>query len=147
MTAARPAYEFVEGVTADLTFVARGATLAELFAAASEALLAASVAEPARVEARERYPIALAEPDLELLLLRLLSELVFLRDARKLLLRAAELCVTNGVGGARLDGALCGERFDAARHRLAHDVKAATAYGLAIRRDEAGYQVRVTLDV
>jgi SHS2 domain-containing protein len=146
MSAARP-FEFVEGVTADLTFVARGATLAELFAAASEALLAASVAEPARVEARERHPIALAEPDLELLLLRFLSELVFLRDARKLLLRAGELRVASDAGGARLEGTLCGERFDPARHRLAHDVKAATAYGLAIQRDASGYQVRVTLDV
>lgn len=144
---AAPPFEFVEGVTADLTFVARGPTLEQLFAAASEALLAASVADPARVEPRESHPLALEEPDLELLLLRFLSELVFLRDARKLLLRAAQLHVTAEPGPARVTGVLRGERFDAARHELAHDVKAVTAYGLAIARDSAGYWVRVTLDV
>jgi SHS2 domain-containing protein len=141
-----PGYEFVEGATADATFVARGETLAELFAAASEALLAASVEEPASVAARERVAISLVEPDVELLLLRFLSELVFLRDARKLLLRAGELRVEAN-GGARLGGELCGERFDPARHQLAHDVKAATAYDLHVERSARGYQVRVTLDV
>jgi SHS2 domain-containing protein len=146
MSAVR-AFEFVEGVTSDLTFVARGATLTDLFRAASEALLAASVADPARVELRERHPIALEEPDCELLLLRFLSELIFLRDARKLLLRAGELTVTSAGAVARVAGVLCGERFDAARHRLTHDVKAVTAYDLGIARDATGYQVRVTLDV
>jgi SHS2 domain-containing protein len=142
-----PAFEFVEGVTGDLTFVARGATLAELFVAASEALLAASVVDPARVEPRESLPVALEEPDLELLLLRLLSELVFLHDARKLLLRAGGLQVASAGGAARLAGELRGERFDPARHELAHDVKAVTAYGLAIEREASGFRVRVTLDV
>jgi SHS2 domain-containing protein len=141
------AFDFVEGVTADLTFEARGATLPDLFAAASEALLAASVADPASVGSRERIALAFEEPDLELLLLRFLSELVFLRDARKLLLRAERLTIEVGDGRARLAGAVCGERFDPARHRLAHDVKAVTAYGLAVARGPAGYQVRVTLDV
>lgn len=146
MSERRARFEFVEGVTADATFVARGATLAELFAAAAEAVLAATVEEPARVAPRERVPIALEEPDLELLLLRFLSELVFLRDARRLLLRAGPLEVAAN-GAARLRGELVGERVDPARHALAHDVKAVTAYGLAIARDAAGYQVRVTLDV
>jgi len=144
---AAPAFEFVEGATSDLTFVARGATLAELFGAASEALLAASLADPARVESRERHAIALEEPDCELLLLRFLSELIFLRDARKLLLRAGELTVSSEGASARVAGSLCGERFDPARHQLTHDVKAATAYDLAIARDADGYRVRVTLDV
>ena len=142
-----PTFEFVEGVTGDLTFAAHGATLGELFAAAGEALLAASVVEPGRIEPRESHAIALEEPDLELLLLRFLSELVFLRDARKLLLRAGTLEITSADGGARLGGVLRGERFDPARHELAHDVKAVTAYGLAIARDASGYRVRVTLDV
>jgi SHS2 domain-containing protein len=139
-------FELVEGATADATFVARGADLAELFAAASEALLAVSLEAPERVAERECIPLALEEPDLDLLLLRFLSELVFLRDARKLLLRAGALHVTAGPP-ARLRGELRGERFDAARHRLVHDVKAATAYGMHVERTGDGYQVRVTLDI
>jgi SHS2 domain-containing protein len=141
-----PAYEFVEGATGDVTFIARGATLAELFAAASEALLAASVEDAAGVEPRERIALSLAEPDADLLLLRFLSELIFLRDARRLLLRAGAIDVETN-GQAKMTGDLAGERFDASRHRLSHDVKAATAYGLRIAHGPAGYEVRVTLDV
>ncbi len=146
MSAAPHDYEFVEGVTADLTFVARGATLPALFAAAAEALLAASVSDPASVEGRERVPIAFEEADLDLLLLRFLSELVFLRDARGLLLRAGELRVEAN-GGARVSGTLAGEPLDPARHRLERDVKAVTAYGLRVERSGNGCQARVTLDV
>jgi len=142
----RPDYEFVEGVTADLTFVARGPTLPALFAAAAEALLAASVADPASVAARERVPVSLAEPDLDLLLLRFLSELVFLRDARGLLLRAGAIDVATD-GEARLRGELVGEPRDPARHALERDVKAVTAYGLHVERGSEGYRARVTLDV
>jgi hypothetical protein len=46
---ARPDYEFVEGATSDLCFVARGATLEEAFAAAAEALLAATLDDPGTV--------------------------------------------------------------------------------------------------
>jgi SHS2 domain-containing protein len=146
MRAPRTGFELVEGVTADATFVARGDTLAALFAAAADALLALTLENPGAVRAREHLPIALEEPDGDLLLLRFLSELIFLRDARRLLLRASHLEVTrNGV--ARLAGELVGESIDFARHRLVHDVKAATPYGLAIEHGADGYQVRVTLDV
>lgn len=140
------AYEFVEGAGGDLTFVARGASLEALFASASEAVLAACVEDPARIELRERFAITLSEPDRDLLLLRFLSELVFLRDARRLLVRAGTLRVEEN-GSARLAGELCGERFDGARHVLTHDVKAVTAYGLHIEKSAAGLSVRVTLDV
>jgi SHS2 domain-containing protein len=139
-------FEFVEGPSGDLAFRASGATREALFAAAAEALLAATVADPASVEPRTREPVELAEPDLELLLLRFLNELVFLRDARGLLLRAGRLRIAVG-GEARLEGELVGEPIDRARHRLEADVKAATAHGLAIEPAEGGLRASVTLDV
>jgi protein archease len=143
---AEPEFAFVEGPSGDIAFTAQGPTLEALFAAAAEALLAASVADPAQVEARMRTPLRLAEPDLELLLLRFLNELVFLRDARGLLLRAAGLRIERN-GEARLEGEGVGEPIDRARHRLEADVKAATAHGLCIERTGAGYRAFVTLDV
>jgi SHS2 domain-containing protein len=93
-----------------------------------------------------REPLALAEPDLELLLLRFLNELVFLRDARGLLLRARELHIETN-GEARLAGELRGEPIDRARHHLETDVKAATAHGLRVERAGRGWRASVTLDV
>jgi SHS2 domain-containing protein len=141
-----PAFEFVDAVTSDLAFVARGATLDAVFAAAAQALLAASVEDPARVEERESRSIELAEPDLELLLLRFLNELVYLKDAELLLLRPRTLHVSLD-GGARLAANLAGERISPERHHLASDVKAATAHGLSVARAAEGWEARVTLDV
>jgi SHS2 domain-containing protein len=140
------AFAFVEGATGDLAFEAHGETLEALFAAAAEALLAATLANPEDVAPRLREPVRLAEPDLELLLLRFLNELVFLRDARGLLLRAGTLRVTSG-GEARLEGELAGEHIERERHRLEADVKAATAHGLRVERAGAGWRAAVTLDV
>jgi SHS2 domain-containing protein len=140
-------YEFVEGATSDLSFVARGPTLEALFGAASRALLAASVEEPERVREVERRPVRLEEPDLELLLLRFLNELVYLRDAEGLLLRAATLRVVSEAGGARLEGELAGERLSLEKHRPLAEVKAVTAHGLEVARTQQGWRASITLDV
>ena len=139
-------FEFVEGATSDVSFVAHGDTLEALFTAAAEALLSATLANPADVAPREREPVRICEPDLELLLLSFLNELVFLRDARGLLLHAGALRIEHD-GEARLEGELRGERIDRARHRLEADVKAVTAHRLAVERDGAGWRASVTLDV
>jgi SHS2 domain-containing protein len=141
-----PGFAFVEGATGDLAFEARGESLPALFAAAAEALLSATVSNPEAVEARRREAVRLAEPDLELLLLRFLNELIFLRDARGLLLRAGALAVRTD-GEARLEGELAGEPIDRGRHRLEADVKAATAHGLRVGREADGWHASVTLDV
>jgi SHS2 domain-containing protein len=141
-----PGYEFVDAVTSDVTFVARGSSLEQVFAAAADALLAVTLDDPASLEARDRRAIRLREPDLELLLLRFLDELIYLRDAEELLLRAAWLRIEDA-GEASLEGELAGERIDRSRHRLAADVKAATAHGLRVAREGSGWVARVTLDV
>lgn len=141
-----PGYEFVEGATSDLAFVARGPTLEAAFAAAGEALLAATLERPDSVERRERRSLVLEEPDLELLLMRFLNELVYLRDAEALLLHPECILVIQD-GQVRLEGELVGERIDPARHALATDVKAATAHGLRVAPTAEGWTVAVTLDV
>ena len=145
-TGAAP-FEFLEDVTSDLCFVARGATLPAVFAAAAEALLDATVEQRETLGSVELRQLELVEPDLELLLLRFLNELIYLRDAQALLLRPRELCVEAGSREARLVAELVGEHVDPARHHLLSDVKAATAHGLALGREQDGFRATVTLDV
>jgi SHS2 domain-containing protein len=142
----RPQFEFVEGAPGDLSFVARGSTPEEAFEAAAEALLAATVEAPQAVRATERRRIRLEEPDLELLLLRFLNELVYLRDAEQLLLRARNVCIRRD-GEAALEADLCGERLEPIRHRPGSDVKAATAHGLRVTPVAQGWEAAATLDV
>ncbi len=144
--AASDGYEFVEGPTSDLSFVARGSRAEDAFAAAARALLAATVEEPESVERRERRSLSLEEPDLELLLLRFLNELIYLRDAEELLLHPVRVAVERD-GTARLRAELAGERIEGGRHVLAAEVKAATAHGLRVTASPEGWIATATLDV
>jgi SHS2 domain-containing protein len=139
-------FEFVEGATSDLTFVARGRTPEAVFVAAAAALLAATVEEPEQVGATVRRRFVAEEPALDLLLLSCLNELVYLRDAEGLLMRVDAVRIERGEP-LRLEAELVGESLDPARHRLAADVKAATAHGLWVGEAGPGWEARVTLDV
>lgn len=139
-------FEFVEGATGDLAFVARGPTPEAMFAAAAAALLAATVEEPERIGGGARQRVSLAEPALDLLLLGWLDELIWLRDARQLLARAGRLEVAREGAGWRLEGVIAGEAIGP-QHRLRAEVKAATAHGLHVGRTATGWEARVTLDV
>lgn len=142
----RSGYEFLDAVTSDLCFLARGETLESLFEAAAEALLAATLENPESVGAREERRLTIEEPDLELLLLGFLNELVYLRDADELLLRPMRLQV-HAEGAARLEAQLVGERLDPTRHHLAVEVKAVTAHGLYVKGSAGAWEARITLDV
>ena len=140
-------FEFVDDVTSDLSFVAKGTSLSEVFCAAAEALLDATLEERETLREQELRHVVLVEPDLELLLLRFLNELVYLRDADGLLLRPREVVVQPTPTGAHLTADLVGESIDPARHRLASEVKAATAHGLSLTREGEDFRATVTLDV
>ena len=139
-------FEFVEGATSDLSFRAQGPTLEAAFAGAAQALLAATVEQPDAVDVRERRRLELEEPDLELLLVRFLNELVYLRDAEELLLRPEQIAIERD-GCARLRAEMAGERIDRARHVLVSDVKAATVHGLRVEQMPGGWRAAATLDV
>ena len=139
-------FEFIEGATSDLTFVALGPTVEAAFVAAGQAFLAATIEEPETVERRLHRSVVLEEPDLELLLLRFLNELVYLRDAEELLLHPDKLEIVWG-DSVELHAELSGERIDRSRHTLASEVKAATAHSLRVGKTTDGWTATATLDV
>lgn len=139
-------FEFVEGATGDLAFVASGPTLEAVFCMAAEALLAATVEEPESVESRVRCSVTLDDTDLDLLLLRFLNELIYLRDTEALVLRPLRLKLEID-GTMRLEAELAGETLDSARHVVACEVKAATAHGLRVAPTKTGWSASTTLDV
>jgi SHS2 domain-containing protein len=139
-------YEFLDAVTSDLCFVARADTLEGLFAAAAEALLSVTAGDPGRVRELVEHFVSIEEPDIELLMLGFLNELVYLRDAHELLLRPRRIDI-HGEGSPRLEAQLVGERFLPQRHAIAVEVKAVTAHGLRVAEVADGWEARVTLDV
>jgi SHS2 domain-containing protein len=141
-------FEFCEdGVTSDVTFRASGGSLAVLFAAAVDGTTATMVADLDSVRASERRRVDVEADALDLLLLRLLEDVIFLKDTERLLLRAGEVRVDAEIEPRRARVDLVGEPIDRARHELLADVKAVTLHGLRVEQRDDQWQACVTLDV
>jgi protein archease len=141
-------YEYLEdGVTSDVTFRARGASLDELFTAAADATANLMVRRLESITPRVALAVTLAAQALDLLLMRFLEELVFYKDAPGLLLRATDVRVTPGDRTHEVHAVLRGEPIDPGKHELEADVKAVTLHGLRVERTPGGWEAEVTLDV
>jgi len=133
--------------TADVAFEAWGETREELFTAAADALLCTMTAAPDEVARQEEIPIRLEHEELDLLLWSFLQELVFLKDARRLLLHADRVAIGERGEAITLEATLQGERLDPGRHRLLVDVKAVTLHRLRVVFADDLWQATVVLDV
>lgn len=141
-------FEYVEdSVTSDVTFHAWGKTLDELFAAAVDATTNGMVADLDAIRPNERREVEVDATEIDLLLLRLLDEIVFLKDTEGLLVRAEAVHVNAEATPLRSRAILVGERIDRTRHELAADVKGVTLYGLRVENVDSFWRARVTLDV
>jgi SHS2 domain-containing protein len=141
-------YEYPsDGVTSDVTFRASGGDLDALFTAAADATTNLMVRRLDSIAPATSVPVIVRADALDLLLLRLLEELIFRKDAACLFLRATEVHVSREDGGYRATATLVGEPIDPAKHELDADVKAVTLHGLAVRRADGGWEAEVTLDV
>jgi SHS2 domain-containing protein len=141
-------YRYLEGIaTADVAFEARGATLKETFLAAAAATLNTMVEEIGTVAPLERRVFSVAADSLDLLLFELLQELVYRKDAERLLLRVQDLRFEEAGSGYRLHAEAAGETIDSRRHPLLADVKAVTLHRLVVERTPDGWRAVVVLDV
>ena len=97
------------------------------------------------VEERLEIPVEVAwrEGDLENLLVRWLTELLYLHEVRHLLL--SRFRVIHSEGG-RLEASASGEEFDPERHTIATELKAPTYHDLKLSEDDGRWSVRVIFD-
>jgi SHS2 domain-containing protein len=143
-----PPYRYLEEIaTADVAFEAWGATTEETFLAAADATLNTMVEEIGTVAPREHREISIAADALDLLLFDLLQELVYHKDAGRLLLRVRDLRIEESGSGYRLKADAVGETIDPARHTLLADVKAVTLHRLSVEKTPSGWRAVVVLDV
>ena len=132
---------------ADAAFDAWGGTIEELFVAAADATTHTMAGNFEAIEDRQRRLIRLEERSADLLLFRLLEELIFLKDAEGLLLRVPAVRISERDGTFVLEAEACGEPLDPGRHRLLVDVKAVTLHRLRVERTAQGWEAFVVLDV
>jgi SHS2 domain-containing protein len=147
-SAAPHPYRFREDVAiADVAFEAWGSTLEELFVAAADATANTMAENLEAIEDRERRPIRLEEGSADLLLYRLLEELIYFKDAEGLLLRVPAVSIRTRNGALVLEAEARGEPLDPLRHRLQADVKAVTLHRLRVEKTAEGWEASVVLDI
>ena len=141
-------YRYLEDIAiADVAFEARGKTLVELFTASADALMNVMVEDLATIRSRETLEIGVAQEEADLLLFDFLNELIFHKDARRLLLRVSSLTISRQDGRFSLRAFLSGEEIDPARHRLNVDVKAVTLHRFRVEETDTGWEATVVLDI
>ena len=141
-------YNYLEDIgTADIAFEATGRDLRELFIAAADATTNVMVDNLDAIESRETRQIELASDSIEMLLFDFLQELIYFKDASRLLLRARSVQITQKEEGYFLKASVAGEQLDATRHHQRADVKAVTLHGFFVEKDDGGWRTRVLLDI
>jgi SHS2 domain-containing protein len=127
----------------DLGIEASGSTVGEAFEQAALGLMAV-IAEPETIEAVDERLVELDAQDAENLLVRWLSEILYLYDGEDYLVKEANI---DSLSPTNLRARLLGEKFQPKKHTLKLDVKAVTYHQLLIETKNGGTTVRVFLDI
>jgi len=125
-------YELTDKDTsADVGLIVTGQNLIELFTDAALGMTSIMVDIDGLKGERER-PIDMTGETLEDLLYRWLSEIIYIKDAERFLLRSCRIELDEGK--SVLKGKLFGDTIDPARQVLKIDVKAVTFYKFKIEK-------------
>jgi len=148
MTAFDMPYSYLEEIgTADIAFEASGRDLAELFSDAADAMTNVMIDNIEAIQSREIRQIELTNDKIDMLLFDLLQELIFFKDAERLLLRLREVQIEEHNENYFLKTTAEGEELDAERHHQRADVKAVTLHDFSVERIGHGWKARVLLDI
>jgi len=141
-------YHYLEEIgTADIAFEATARDLAELFRDAADATTNVMVDNIDAIQPRETRQIELSNDKLDMLLFDLLQEVIFLKDAERLLLRIRHVQVAAKDQIHFVKATAEGEPLDAERHHQRADVKAVTLHDFCVEQTQSGWKARVLLDI
>jgi SHS2 domain-containing protein len=140
-------YEFLGDIAiADAAFEARGNTPEELFVAAADATLNVMVSDLSTIGEKESRTFHLQSDAFDLLLFEMLQEIIFYKDAERLLLRVPTVVIRKGDDGYTLEAKALGEEIDPSKHDLIVDVKAVTLHRFRVEETPSGWEATVILD-
>jgi len=137
-----PPFEVLEH-TADVGIIAHGADLPQLFANAALGLFSLMV-QTSGVRQTEERVIEVQARNLESLLVRWLTELLYYLDAEEMLFSRFEI---TEMSDTSLRARAFGERIDRNRHDLRFGVKAVTRHMLEIAPEDGGYRATIIFDI
>ena len=127
----------------DLGIEAYGPTIGEAFEQAALGLMAV-IADTDTIDAVDEREVIVEAQDYENLVVRWLSEILYLYDGEDFLLKEAKV---ESIAPKKLSGRLSGEKYQAGKHTLKLDVKAVTYHQLSIMTCNGATTIRVFLDI
>ena len=141
-------YHYLEEIgTADIAFEATGRDLPQLFRAAADATMNVMIDNIDAIEPVKTRQIELSSDKLDMLLFDFLQELIFLKDAERLLLRMREVEIAERDENCFVKATAEGEPLDAERHHQRADVKAVTLHDFSVEQIHGEWKARVLLDI
>jgi len=129
--------------TADIGIIARGTDIKQLFSNATLALFSL-ITELGSIEEKLNLTLQVESEDREGLLVEWLNELIYVFDARHVLVRR---CDIENLTDTHIKATCHGENFDPTKHRLKRGIKAATYHMLKLEKNNDGYMAQVILDI
>jgi len=129
--------------TADIGVRCKAPTLERLFECAARAMFEIIVPLDS-VEPVRRVPVAVKAASLEELFVGWLEELLYIWESKRILLSSFEV---SKISTDSIEAEVAGEPYDAGRHDLQSEIKAATYHGLQIERTGDVWEVQVIFDV
>lgn len=132
--------------TGDVGVTLEGPTMDALFAAAALAFTD-TVTTLHLVEPKRPEEVDVAAPELDLLMVDFLSELLYRFDTKRWLTREAVIEVREQDGGWALQGTLVGECFTEARHDVKVLIKGVTYHGLEVVERDGQWRGRIVFDI
>jgi SHS2 domain-containing protein len=99
------------------------------------------------IAAEQQRELRVESDALDMLLFELLQELIFLKDAHRLLLRVSDLRIEEDGDQFRLTAKAQGEELDMEKHDLIVDVKAVTLHRYQVEQTDQGWLATVILDI
>ncbi|MFH0809353.1 MAG: archease [Pseudomonadota bacterium] len=143
-------YHFLDDVAiADAAYEVHAESLPALFREAGEALMKVQVENLGDIRRARMVKIVLADERLDMLLYQFLQELVYYKDAQRLLLLVEAVEIEKGADEVwRLTAEAAGEEIDSEKHILAADVKAVTMHRFDVSHGPDGtWRATVVVDV
>ena len=132
--------------TADMGVRITAGTLNQLFEQAAEAFTAA-ICDLSEVGTVTTEEVSFTAPEVDLLLVDWLNELLWRFDARALLVRASVVTLSRESDCWRLRGTLSGQRLDPGRHHIKTLIKGITYHRLSVAQTPDGWCALVVFDI
>lgn len=127
----------------DTGIEAYGNSLKEVFEYAAKGMISIIV-EPSSVDPVEQRFVRLVATDVENLLVKWLSEILYLYDGQNFLMSDVSI---EQISLTEIEAVITGEPVNERKHEFKMDVKAITYHQLKVSHEKSNWSVRVFLDI